>query len=428
MNSFWTYAAHTAPSLLGLLIGQAVSAYAGWVGDAEIASVETTPVALPGRHQVSLVDTREIHPGPQTPSERTALSIRGADVLRHDGRVFLALAEAKTGGQRSTRVRISSSADEKVWTEELQWSQAGEFHGPRLLNFQGRLFAYVSVTHPLRGTSASYGAERRPDGSWSGWTDIGLAGHTISHTKWVDGVPLMTAYVGGSHLYRTSRDALEVRMLTTTDGWRWHPPSAGTQTVYRGGGSDTTFSSSGDGNLLAVVRNEAGDESGWGSSVCLAASGEWTNWDCVNDPKNYGAATTFTHDGEIYLIGRRQLGPDGNDAGFGGWWRAARHQVAALTTAKRCALWRFEPRERRFDFVLDLPSRGDTCAGAVMAGAAPGEFVVYTSSSDPRGPDLTLQAALERPNRLYRYELRWTSNNSRAHAVSSLRPTNGSRP
>ena len=57
-------------------------------------------------------------------------------------------------------------------------------------------------------------------------------------------------------------------------------------------------------------------------------------------------------------------------------------------TPKRTALWRYVQGEDRFAFVMDLPSRGDTCFPAVLDGVRPGERVVYDYSCDLDGPDL----------------------------------------
>lgn len=37
------------------------------------------------------------------------------------------------------------------------------------------------------------------------------------------------------------------------------------------------------------------------------------------------------------------------------------NEVSYITTAKRCAVWRWVKGEDRLAFVMDLPSRGDTC-------------------------------------------------------------------
>jgi hypothetical protein len=316
-------------------------------------------------------------------------------------------------------IQISSSIDGSSWRREIDLPRTADVQGPKLLSHNRKLYAYFSETSG--DLTRSYALQLLPTGLWSEPTLLDLDGQVISQAKTVDGVPLMTTHVGGSGVYRLGSAPSEVRLLTTADGLNWHPPTAGARSVYRGGGSDTSFASGDDGNLMAVVRNEAGDDSGWGSSVCLAATGEWTQWDCVNDPRNYGASALFSHDGEVYMVGRRQLGDGDYDRGFSsGTLRAMTNQAVQMTTGKRCSVWRFDRTERAFTHVIDLPSKGDTCAPAVIPGAAHGEFVVYAQSSDLNGPDLTLQAALGRSNKLYRYDLRLTDQREVVQASATV--------
>ncbi|MDP8257211.1 MAG: hypothetical protein P9M14_15810 [Candidatus Alcyoniella australis] len=63
----------------------------------------------------------------------------------------------------------------------------------------------------------------------------------------------------------------------------------------------------------------------------------------------------FRHNNEVYLVGRRNVTPDGNyDLGRDGL---------------------------RVDFVLDLPSQGDTGFAAYVPGPWDNQFVIYNYSS-----------------------------------------------
>ncbi len=74
----------------------------------------------------------------------------------------------------------------------------------------------------------------------------------------------------------------------------------------------------------------------------------------------------------------------------------------------RCALWRFVPAERRIAYILDLPSRGDTCFASVLDGASPDEVIVYDYSSPIDGPDVAWNVGQEGETRVYRHVLRFT--------------------
>ncbi len=56
-------------------------------------------------------------------------------------------------------------------------------------------------------------------------------------------------------------------------------------------------------------------------------------------------------------------------------------------------------------FVLDLPSRGDTCFASVLPGAAPEQLVVYDYSSDIDGPEIPWTVGQHRSTFIYRHVL-----------------------
>ena len=83
------------------------------------------------------------------------------------------------------------------------------------------------------------------------------------------------------------------------------------------------------------------------------------------------------------------------------------YQVEYSRQPKRCSLWRYVQAEHRIAFVLDLPSRGDTCFPAVMEGAAANERVVYNDSSPVDGPDQPWFLGQRGPTVIYRHVLRF---------------------
>jgi hypothetical protein len=161
--------------------------------------------------------------------------------------------------------------------------------------------------------------------------------------------------------------------------------------------------------LYTVVNREAGDEAGFGSALCASQGADWARWDCVNDPKKYDSPTLFEYDGELYLVARRHAAEDGNyDRGEGfSLLRKAGNEAHDLAAKKRCALWHFDRGHRRVDFVLDLPSQGDTCAAAVVPSARESEFVIYDQSSPLDGPDVSLRRGLLGPTYVYRNVIRF---------------------
>jgi hypothetical protein len=63
--------------------------------------------------------------------------------------------------------------------------------------------------------------------------------------------------------------------------------------------------------------------------------------------------------------------------------------------------------EDRVAFVLDLPSRGDTCFPSMLPMSEDGRLVVYDYSSDIDGPELPWAAGQRRETFVYRHELKF---------------------
>ena len=374
------------------------------------------PPSEPGRHVVTVTDTRAVVPGPGLPAETPpGNSNNNLDVARHDGRVYLAWRTAPDHfASASTRIFVVSSADERAWRFEASLSLDTDLREPRLLSFGGRLFLYVSrlgtnaLSFDPQGMSVT---ERRPDGTWSPLEPVYLPGFVGWRARVSRGTPYLLAYLGGEHIYRFDNVPLDVHFLTTADGRTFTGVDPAMPVVYRGGGSESDFAQSDAGDLFAVIRNEAGDETGWGSRVCHASAAALARWTCVSDPRKYDSPAMFWHDGEAYLIARRNVTATGAyDLGqrmYDRTRQTVNYQVEYSRQPKRCALWRYVQAEHRIAFVMDLPSRGDTCFPAVIEGADPAERVVYNYSSPVDGPDLPWYLGQRGPTLVYRHVLRF---------------------
>jgi hypothetical protein len=374
------------------------------------------PPAEPGRHTVTVTDTRAVIPGPGLPPETPpGNSNNNLDVVRYDGRVYLAWRAAPDHfASAGTRIFVVSSTDERAWRFEASFALDTDLREPRFLAFDGRLFLYVArlgtnaLSFEPQGMSVT---ERGASGAWSDLAPVYLPGFIGWRAKVSRGVPYLLAYVGGEHIYRFDNLALDVHFLTTADGRTFTGVDPAMPAVYHGGGSEADFAQSDAGDLFAVIRNEAGDETGWGSRVCHAPAAHLAQWTCTTDPRKYDSPAMFWHDGEAYLIARRNVTATGNyDLGqrtFDRTRQTVNYQVEYSRQPKRCALWRYVPAEHRIAFVLDLPSRGDTCFPAVIAGDAPDELVVYNYSSPVDGPDLPWFLGQRGQTLVYRHTLRF---------------------
>ena len=373
------------------------------------------PVPEPGRHQVRVVETRRIVPSPGLPPEiKLGTSNNNLDAVRHsDGHVYLAFRTAPNHFASSeTLVHVIRSRDEVHWTHEASFSAGTDLREPRLLSLGDKLFLYVSrlgkdaFAFEPQGMAVS----QRHEGKWSALEPMGPPGIMGWRVRRLGEVPVFLVYSGGESLYDLRRPHLEVRLWKTSDGRNWTPFDPARPVIYAGGGSEADCVLGDDGFLYGVIRNEAGDDTGWGSKICRAPAASPAAWTCRSDPRKYDSPFMLWHDGEAYLIARRNLNGRGEyDLGVGRSWlfRTAWNQVNYSLSPKRTALWRYVREEDRFAWVLDLPSRGDCCFPAVLPGEDPAEYVVYDYSSDLHGPDVSwLRGQLGRTF-IYRHVLRF---------------------
>jgi hypothetical protein len=379
------------------------------------------PPSEPGLHDVEILETRQIVPGAGLPAEaETQQSNNNLDVVRHtDGRVYLAF---RTGPHHfanpDTVIHVVSSSDEETWDHEASFALETDLREPRFLSLGASLFLYVArlgadtLGFTPMGVSV---AERASDGTWTALEELpelGAGSFLTWRTKIERGTPYMVDYTGGENLYRLTGIPMTVELRTTADGRSWTAVDPTRLAVSMGGGTETDFTFDDDGVLWAVTRNEAGDELGWGSKVCTAPASDVTDWTCVGDPKKYDSPLVFWHDGEAYLIGRRNVTLTGYYDLMTGRGDHANQTfenlVAYSNEPKRCSLWRFVREEMRIAFILDLPSRGDTCFPGAIEGATTEEIVVYNYSSPIDGEDVDWNVGQNGPTNIYRSVLRFT--------------------
>lgn len=370
------------------------------------------PRSEPGRHSVRVVETRKVIPGPGLPQETTALvSNNNLDVVRHsDGRVYLAWRTAPDHyASDKTVMYVVSSTDEQTWRFETKLTASVDLREPRFLSLGNELFLYVAKlgSDPLKFEPKGMAYTRRAaDGSWGPLTDFYKPGYIGWRAKVERGTPYLVAYVGGEHIYKFDGVPLDIELLTTQNGVDWAGVDPQKPVVSRGGGSETDFALADDGTLFGIIRNEEGDETGFGSKVCRAPAGKLAEWSCKHDPRKYDSPLMFWHDGEAYLVGRRNVTEDGNyDLGKTGdlQARAVEYQLTYRGKPKRCSIWRFVQNEDRIAFITDLPSRGDTCFPAALKTSEPGKIAIYNYSSDIEGPDLPWVDGQARPTFIYRH-------------------------
>lgn len=330
------------------------------------------------------------------------------DIVWHDGRLFFAFRTAPSHfASELVTLYVVSTTDQQAWRFEGSFQLGKDLREPRLLSVGGRLFLYFAV---LSEIPLTFVPERTVVSEWLGterWTpveDIFEPGFIPWRARTVDGVGHVIGYVGGESIYENEQGGVRVHWLTTTDGRTFAPYVPGQPVVLEGGSSETDLAFLDDGGIVAVSRNEAGDELGWGSKICRAPAGALGQWECVADPKKYDSPVVFRNGSEVYLIGRRQVANDGK-YDLGNRDKPASElsidfQKEYWTTPKRCSLWKIDPASLSVSFVLDLPSSGDTCFASVVP-LGSGRHLVYNYTSDPSKPDMPWLEGQGGPTEIY---------------------------
>jgi hypothetical protein len=325
-----------------------------------------------------------VAPSPTLPPEVVSQQAHNnLDVAWHDpdgsgpepGRVFFAFRTAPDHFASSeTAMYVVSTADLATWRFEGSFSVGRDMREPQLVSVGGKLlFYWVNLgTDPLKfepqGTRV---VEWLGPSQFGEPRDVFNAGFLVWRIKPFDqpGHPAgwvhAFGYEGGENIYDLSGDPIRVHWLKSNNGLDWEPVVADQPIVLSGGASETDGVFLPNGAVIAVARNEAGDETGFGSKICRAEAGTLGTWRCNYDRRKYDSPLVFRHDDAVWLVGRRHLGGNGDydlqeeDLSLQERWIS--NQLAYWQTPKRCSLWRIDPVALTVTHVLDLPSAGDTC-------------------------------------------------------------------
>lgn len=350
--------------------------------------------ALPGHateYEPVVSEPRWIVPSTALPKEiRVQASNNNVAIAEHAGRLYLAWRSSKNHfAHAGTEMHLISSSDGGgSWDFERTIATGRDLREPFFLSFRGALqFFYLELgTKP---TSFEPGAvwriSRSANGSWSAPQSWGEPGEVAWEFKVRNGQAWATSY-RGNH-YESGKGAIALHLSRSDDGIDWAPVDAGNPVVYKGGVSEAGFEFDSTGNLWAVTRNEDGDDSGFGSHVAYARSGALGTWEfpAKSDPARYDSPRMFQHEGEIYLIARRDLGGP-FDRGFRHLPFAMRRLALWLRywlTPKRTALYRIDRDARKVVHLQDLPSAGDTAFPSILQ-TGPHRFLVANYTSPPK--------------------------------------------
>src|SRR5258707_844047 len=127
----------------------AVAEYFGRVDLTSWAAEHPSPPAPRvelGPHRVSLVSTRRVVPSAGLdPRNGVQRANNNLDVVRHEGRVYLAWRSAQSHfASDQVVMNVASSEDEQTWRYETSFRLGRDLREPRLLSMKGRLFLYLA--------------------------------------------------------------------------------------------------------------------------------------------------------------------------------------------------------------------------------------------------------------------------------------------
>lgn len=310
-----------------------------------------------------------------------------------EDRLFLGFRTSEMHfASRNTVMYVVSSTDMgESWDHELTIALGADVREPHFHESDGILFFtfFEAGTSPASFVPATLWRTRRVElGSWTGLEDWGEEGEVAWEIKERGGLLHMTSYMGNH--YESGPSEVDVRFLASNDGASWNPVEGSDPVVYHGGCSEAAWELDVDGSLWAVMRNEDGDETGFGSLLCHAPAEHLSQWDCPDqsDPERYDSPRMIRHGDDIYLLARRDIdGPfdDGEDADVPYYERRRDLQWEYWFRPKRTALYRIDREARQVVHLVDLPSAGDTAFPSVRrTGAHTFLIANYTSPlSDP---------------------------------------------
>ncbi len=322
------------------------------------------------------------------------------DVVWHNARLFLAWRSAPNhfaSGQAVMHVASSDSAM-REWLHEGSFNLGTDLREPQLLSTPNGLILYMAKLGTNPRAFEPQGSVFMRYRSPMEWSDPTPA-FPDNFIPWrIEPTPSggfeVLGYTGGENVYETDGDPIRIMWLISNDGIEWqpHPDTGESGVVLEGGGSEPYLVQLDDGSIMAVVRNEGGDDSGFGSKICTASADALGDWQCTHDPRKFDSPLLFRSAGHIWLIARRHLTETGHyDLDRSDLPQASQYllyQGEYWNAPKRCAIWSVNRDSKSVHWITDLPSRGDTCFPSIVSAPQNDGWWLFNYSNDPQGDDL----------------------------------------
>jgi hypothetical protein len=350
----------------------------------------------PEGFRVHIEDARWVVPSSGLPEAiQPQTSNNNVSIARHEGRLFMAWRSAPThfASTQAQMFVVSSKDDGHTWAHEQTIALGADVREPLLYTWQGSLFLsfFEGGTDPLAfEPNQPWRSQYQGAQDWSTPQTWGAQGEVPWDIVAHDGHLYMTSYLGNHYDFGAAGD-VSLRLQRSTDGTHWAPVGESAE-VYRGGASEAAFGFDPDGDLWAVLRNEDGDQTGFGSLLCHAPADDLGRWDCPehSDPERYDSPRIFAHGDELYMVARRDIGGPYDQADPADDFGA--QQLSNLTQysgrPKTTALYWIDREASKVQHLIDLPGAGDTAFPSVVR-EGPHTFRIANYSSPLTDPERT---------------------------------------
>lgn len=327
-------------------------------------ALASNPAALEKlKHTFTLTEPLEMKVGEHLPADLEVMdSCNNIDAVRHEGTYYLGFRTAPSHfASDRTLMHILRSDNGKKWTKESTIAMGSDLREPRFLSLNGQLFFYF-----FRGGAdwekfepqEMYMMEKTKKG-WSEPEEFGEPGFVPWRARTHNGKGYLSAYYGRD-IYETGEIG-RAFLLQSDDGKNWQQFS---EDIREARVEELEFIFDEQGEIWGTVRFE-----GEGGGIVHAADAK--HFDLHKTSQKYDSALLFNHDGEMYLIARR------NPSGINNLYLYS-------MTEKRTALYHVDRKNMNIEFLFDLPSHGDTAFPA-LAPIDANRFLLYNYSSPLEG-------------------------------------------
>ena len=324
---------------------------------------------------------------------RAQRSNNNVSITVFENRLFMAFRTSTTHFASSkTRIYIMSSLNGVDWDFEADVYRETDLREPQLIVMNGQLnfIFFEGGVNPFKfKPTEMLRLTRLSQGHWSEPVPFLEKGEVPWEVKTRQGATYLTSYKG-THYSIKDPSSIDVMFKKTLDGvfFTAADETAASTVVYNGGVSEMGWEFDHEGNVWGVTRDEDGDRNGFGSQLMFAPKDHLKQWKTMApiDRNCYMSPKMFRVGEELYLIGRRQLGPHPfgrTDFGAPIPWQRINNWVTHSLSAKGTGLYHINKKTFAIELVMDLPGHGDTAFPSIYR-ISEREFLVanYTSRLD----------------------------------------------